>query len=183
MSSLERPAESMSAIVASTEVEGPSGMSVPKSTCRGPKNSRTQRTACGAPNSAELSQSAVELAQGLVDVAQRQRGRESGEAVRKPLYQFRHLVIGGAGKLRRDSRRPDLFKRRHGKHQDLCVIAVRLDLTPPRVQVGQHRIEGEDALAVVVEPARSHGFLELPLQPLEVRTRQDVRERIDLPHV
>src|SRR6266516_2258552 len=33
----------MSAIVASTAFAGPSGMSVPKSTCRGPKNSRTQR--------------------------------------------------------------------------------------------------------------------------------------------
>ena len=131
----------------------------------------------------ELSQSTVELAQGLVDVAQRQRSRESGEAVWKPLDQFRHLVIGDAGKLRRDSRRPDLFKRWHGKHQDLGIIAVWLDLPPPCVQVGQHRIEGEDALAVVVESARSHGFRELPLQPLKIRTRQDVRERIDLPHV
>ena len=132
---------------------------------------------------AELRQGAVELARGLVDVAERQRGRESDEAVRKPPHQFRHLVIGDAGKLRRDCRRPDLFKRRHGEHQDLGVIAVRLDLPPPRVQVGQHRIEGEDALAVVVELARSHGLLELPLQPVEIRARQDVRERIDLPHV
>ena len=131
---------------------------------------------------AKLCQGAVKLAQGLVDIAQRQRGRESDEAVRKPPHQVRHLVIGDAGKLRRDFRRPDLFKRRHGQHQNLCVLAVRLDLPPPRVQVGQHRIEGEDALAVVGELARSHGLLELPLQPLEIRARQDVRERIDLPH-
>ncbi len=44
------------------------------------------------------------------------------------------------------------------------------------------RIEGEDALAVVGELARSHGLLKPPLQPFEIRARQDVRERIDLPH-
>ena len=36
MSSLERLVASMSAIVASTEFEGPRGMPVPKSTCCGP---------------------------------------------------------------------------------------------------------------------------------------------------
>ncbi len=137
---------------------------------------------------AELGQGAVELARGLLDVAHRQCGRKADEAVWKPPHQVRHRVIGEAGQLRRDGRRPDLFQRWHGQHQDLGVRAGGRDLrdgvhrAPPRVQVGQHRIEGEDALAVVGELARRHGLLELPLQPREIRARQDVRERIDLPH-
>jgi hypothetical protein len=38
---------------------------------------------------AQFGQGAVELAHGRVDVAQRQRGREAGKAVRKPPHQVR----------------------------------------------------------------------------------------------
>ena len=62
-----------------------------------------------------------------------------------------HLIVGESGELSGSRRRPEFLDRRHGEHQHLHVIVEPLDLSPPRVKVGQRIVEMKDPLSVVTK--------------------------------
>ena len=135
---------------------------------------RTQRV--------KLVHRSVDLQERGIRVLERQRRRKSDEAVRIPLHQVRHLVVGEPSKFRRDLRRTGLLDGRHRQHEYLRVVAKGLQPAPARVEVGQRGIEIEDPLSVVAELPARHRALQVSLDPLAVMARKDVGERIDLAH-
>src|SRR5207302_6998952 len=92
-----------------------------------------------------------------------------------------HLIVGEPGELGGGRRRSEFLDRRHGEHQHLHVIVKPLDLSPPRVKVGQRIVEMKDPLSVVTK-LRAWNAFEVPLDLLQVAPWKDMRERIDHAH-
>ena len=91
-----------------------------------------------------------------------------------------HLVIGQLCEFSGDIRVADLLERRHGEHENLHVVVDQVQSPPTGVEVGQGRVEPEDALPVVAQLRARKRPLELGFEPVEIRPGQDVSEHIDL---
>ena len=131
---------------------------------------------------AEVAERAVDLLQRGIHVVEREGGGEAHEAVRIPAHQLGHLVVGPPRELRGDLRRADLLQRRNGQDEHLGVVGVCLHPPQAGVEVGEDRVEPEDALLVVAELRWADRGGQVLLQPFQVAGREDVGEGVDFPH-
>ena len=87
----------------------------------------------------ELVHSAVRFPHRRVRIVERQRGDESGEALRVTRDELRHAVVRRAGELERLGGGPHDLERWRRQRQDLLVVLEPIHDAKALVEVVEHR--------------------------------------------
>ena len=127
------------------------------------------------PRGAKGVERAIDLAQGGLGVVHRQRGDEGGKAVRVPLDQRGHLVVGEPREVGADVGAADNLDGRTRQREHLHVALVAVHDPEAPIDVHEHRDAGHPLL-------ERHAGGGDGQHPLEIAARQDVGEHVDLLH-